>query len=139
MYQWRQLADHCNQNNLKAHLSVMSSDRLRVGMVQEFTVRHGIVRITFVVRRPVNSGGDYTAGVVFDDRLHGLRANPPNRFFMHGIDGLGSLVFKIIDADCSYLPEVVRPAVLKTGWSYSLEPEQEADTNSSETHLKPVN
>lgn len=58
---------------------------------------------------------------------------------MHGIDGLGSLVFKIIDAGDSFVPDAVKPTILKTGWSYPLEPEHDTKTSSEENHLKPVN
>ena len=116
-----------------------SSSILRVGMVEAFDVKHGIVRIQFRVSMPTYQGGSYSAGVTFDDRLHSLRVNPPNRFFTHGISGLGSVVFRIIDAEHSHQLEPTEIVRLKTGWSYPLDPSEDDETTEKITPLKPVN
>lgn len=139
MYQWSQLADICSQNNLRAHLAVMSSGILRVGVVEKFCVRHQIVRIEFVVSRPSSMGGSYAVGLTFDDRLHLLRACRKNKFYTHGIAGLGSVVFTIIDRNRSHAIVPSELPRLRTGWSYELCAEEESNTGDNPPHLKPVN
>ena len=119
----------------------MNTSKLFVGSVLGFSVKNRVVRITLaVVRTTIDSTEISRVGLRFEDRLHSLRPGSPNRFFTHGIDGLGDVVFTIFDTECVHeiTPAEIPP--LKTGWSYALS-EQHDRTGKppAKPRLKPVN
>lgn len=118
----------------------MTEDMLYVGQVVEFYVRHGIVHIIFAVKiiKP-DSAFTKRIRIMFDDRLHLLKMCRGNRFYTHGIAGLGSVLLTIVNKNQTH--ELVPDEIprLSTGWSYQLSIADESDTPDRPTHLKPVN
>lgn len=142
MYRWSQLKDLYDESGRHAQLAVMHVDRLFVGRVADFVVKYGIVKIGFnvVVSEASNTIETLRINVAFDDRHHLLRSSPPNRFFTHGIDGLGGVVFTIIDTECMHQITLVEQPILRTGWSYALDEQDDRDGRQpARRHLNPVN
>ena len=141
MYQWSQLEPLYVAAGCSARLAVMNTSKLFVGSVLGFSVKNRIVRITLVVvRTTVDSSKPSRVGLCFEDRLHSLRPSSPNKFFTHGIDGLGDVVFTIVDPGCTHEISAAEVPALRTGWSYALS-EQGDRTGEppAKPRLKPVN
>lgn len=141
MYQWSQLEPLYVAAGCQARLAVMNDSKLFVGSVLEFSVKSRVVRITLViVRTKIDPTKPSSVGLCFEDRLHSLTPSSPNRFFTRGIDGLGDVVFTIIDPQCTHEITPLIVPVLRTGWSYALS-EQTDHTGEppAKPHLKPVN
>lgn len=141
MYQWSQLEPLYVAAGCSARLAVMNTSKLFVGSVLGFSVKNRVVRITLaVVRTTMNSTETSKVGLCFEDRLHSLRPSSPNRFFTHGIAGLGDVVFTIIDPECTHEIAPTEVTVLKTGWSYALSEKHDRTGKLPERpRLKPVN
>lgn len=141
LYQWSQLEPLYVAAGCQARLAVMNTSKLFVGSVLGFSVKNRVVRITLViVRTTIDPDKPSSVGLCFEDRLHSLRSCSPNRFFTRGIDGLGDVVFTIIDPQCAHEIAPTELPVLKTGWSYALSEQHDRTGKLPERpRLKPVN